>query len=30
MDLETTAAYMKHRLCHAGGTGEEFTGGHRA
>lgn len=25
MDLDTTEAYMKHRLRHAGGTGEEFT-----
>jgi type II secretory pathway predicted ATPase ExeA len=25
MDAETTAAYIRHRLRHAGGTGEEFT-----
>lgn len=27
MDLETTDAYMRHRLVHAGGTGDEFTRG---
>ena len=27
MDLETTEAYIRHRLRHAGGTGEEFTRG---
>ena len=27
MDLETTNAYIRHRLQHAGGTGEEFTQG---
>jgi type II secretory pathway predicted ATPase ExeA len=27
MDAETTAAYVRHRLQHAGGTGEEFTPG---
>ena len=27
MDLETTEAYVRHRLVHAGGTGEEFTRG---
>jgi type II secretory pathway predicted ATPase ExeA len=27
MDLETTEAYVRHRLIHAGGTGEEFTRG---
>jgi type II secretory pathway predicted ATPase ExeA len=27
MDLETTEAYVRHRLIHAGGTGQEFTRG---
>jgi type II secretory pathway predicted ATPase ExeA len=27
MDAETTEAYIRHRLIHAGGTGEEFTRG---
>ncbi|WP_044007896.1 ExeA family protein [Jannaschia sp. CCS1] len=27
MDLETTTAYIRHRLVHAGGTGEEFNNG---
>jgi type II secretory pathway predicted ATPase ExeA len=27
MDLETTEAYVRHRLVHAGGTGDEFTRG---
>jgi general secretion pathway protein A len=27
MDLETTRAYIQHRLRHAGGSGEEFTDG---
>ncbi len=27
MDLETTKAYMRHRLIHAGGTGQEFNDG---
>jgi general secretion pathway protein A len=27
MDLETTAGYIRHRLRHAGGSGEEFTDG---
>lgn len=26
MDLETTVAYVRHRLTHVGGTGEEFSG----
>jgi general secretion pathway protein A len=27
MDLVTTENYVRHRLCHAGGSGEEFTDG---
>lgn len=27
MDLDTTEAYVRHRLVHAGGTGQEFTRG---
>jgi general secretion pathway protein A len=27
MDLDTTEAYVRHRLIHAGGTGQEFTRG---
>jgi len=27
MDLETTTAYIRHRLTHAGGTGDEFNAG---
>lgn len=27
MDLETTTAYIRHRLVHAGGTGQEFNDG---
>ena len=27
MDLETTTSYVRHRLTHAGGTGEEFNDG---